>query len=255
MRDPYLEDEEGLSRPAIAIGMLAAGLIGLSIYNLAWKQAGVAPREIASAPAAAVIEIDAAGDTTAASPSPSPATHAVVEVPGVAVPPSPGIKADPLIAAIQRELIAAGLLEGEADGIPGQPVRDAIASWQRKHGAAVTGAANQELLERLIFDRQIREAQQFVPDATSPAPAADETAATGNADVAAADAQSIRLIQNGLAALGYRPGAVDGQWKDETANAIRAFEKDHGMPLTGKPSPKLLAELRDFAGDNTLPLQ
>ena len=52
-----------------------------------------------------------------------------------------------------------------------------------------------------------------------------------------------RAVQQRLADLGYKPGKVDGLMGPRTRTAIRAFERDHGMPQTGKPSPALTAAL------------
>jgi dGTP triphosphohydrolase len=52
-----------------------------------------------------------------------------------------------------------------------------------------------------------------------------------------------RAIQQRLADLGYKPGKVDGLMGPRTRAAIRAFERDNGMPQTGKPSPAVAAAL------------
>lgn len=48
--------------------------------------------------------------------------------------------------------------------------------------------------------------------------------------------QMIRSYQLQLAFLGY-PVVVDGTWTPETANAIVAFQRDHGLPQTGIVDP------------------
>ena len=40
---------------------------------------------------------------------------------------------------------------------------------------------------------------------------------------------------------GYDPGPVDGLFGDRTAAAIRAFERDAELPVTGQPSETILA--------------
>ncbi len=51
--------------------------------------------------------------------------------------------------------------------------------------------------------------------------------------------QLIRRIQKSLRALGYDPGQADGHLGPRTSAAIRAFEGDHGLPITGKASQDL----------------
>lgn len=49
-----------------------------------------------------------------------------------------------------------------------------------------------------------------------------------------------RAIQRELKSRGYDSGAADGVPGVVTRAAIMAFESDHGLPLTGQPSEKLL---------------
>lgn len=59
-----------------------------------------------------------------------------------------------------------------------------------------------------------------------------------------------RAIQHRLVDLGYKPGAVDGMMGPRTRAAIRAFERDHGMPQTGQPSPAVIAALSKARSKN-----
>lgn len=49
----------------------------------------------------------------------------------------------------------------------------------------------------------------------------------------------VRDIQVSLNRLGYDAGPVDGVYGQRTADAIRAYEYNNRLPLTGKPSPNL----------------
>jgi uncharacterized protein len=53
---------------------------------------------------------------------------------------------------------------------------------------------------------------------------------------------SIREVQTRLAKLGYTPGPSDGVMGRKTRNAIEAFQRDEGLPATGKAT-KMLGEL------------
>jgi peptidoglycan hydrolase-like protein with peptidoglycan-binding domain len=254
MRSGYIDDEaERFSRSGILVGVLTIGLGLAVLYNLAWVQADTPGPRLGGVLEPGVIQIDANNQTAKREPvikSPTTKTH--VEVKGSALPKPPAVKADPLVAAIERELIAAGNLNGPATGIPGQRVRDAIAAWQQRNGGPVTGAADQELLERLIYARQIREAMQFIPEMAEP----ETTPAPAPMQAASGDDPDMRIVQTGLAELGYRPGPINGSMSDQTSAAIRAFEKDRGMQPTGMVSARLLTELRKMAGDTQLaPLQ
>ena len=49
----------------------------------------------------------------------------------------------------------------------------------------------------------------------------------------------IERVQSGLARLGYNPGPADGVLGPKTHRAIRAFEVDHGLRVTGEVSDHL----------------
>ena len=75
-----------------------------------------------------------------------------------------------------------------------------------------------------------------------------EAASESTGDGAAPDAFNASegigaFVQRPLSALGYEPGPIDGQLGPRTRAAIRAFEADNGMILTGQPSERLAIEL------------
>jgi hypothetical protein len=53
-----------------------------------------------------------------------------------------------------------------------------------------------------------------------------------------------RQVQRLLSNLGYRPGPIDGRPGTLTHDAIRQFQKDHGLAPTGSISSGLIATLR-----------
>lgn len=55
--------------------------------------------------------------------------------------------------------------------------------------------------------------------------------------------QLVTAVQRELAARGYASGPVNGKLSDELRKAIAAFEKDHGLPVTGAPSDELLRRI------------
>lgn len=66
-----------------------------------------------------------------------------------------------------------------------------------------------------------------------------------------ASGDDVRTLQRGLMALGMReqnpaftmPTGVDGQFGNETRNAVRAFQRAHGIPPTGVADPATLRAL------------
>ena len=83
------------------------------------------------------------------------------------------------------------------------------------------------------------------PKETSPAPAAPTKPSR----------KMVREIQQRLTALGYDPGTPDGLMGRRTRAAIRAFETDTQIPVTGQPTEDLLARLQasDGSGGSSAP--
>ena len=84
------------------------------------------------------------------------------------------------------------------------------------------------------------------PIHVSTPPAPKPAAATANLPplpAKAAPQQLVTAIQRELAARGYARGPADGKLGDETRRAIAAFEKEHGLPVTGAPSDDLLRRI------------
>jgi hypothetical protein len=81
------------------------------------------------------------------------------------------------------------------------------------------------------------------PSARAPAytsPATSNSGQVGNRT-------SIKLAQEILAQLGYRPGPVDGVMGARTRAALRAFQASQGLPIDGKLSTPLLVKLLQTA--------
>ncbi len=84
-------------------------------------------------------------------------------------------------------------------------------------------------------------------DQSSKAGAPDRRAAAG-----APPAQDRRLVagtQSGLKDMGYDPGPVDGILGPRTRAAIRAYQKDHRLPVDERPTPDLALHIRAQLGD------
>ena len=129
-----------------------------------------------------------------------------------------------MVRGVQRELATRGYQPGSLNGDAGLQTRAAIMAWQHDTGRVVTGEATEALLQAMIFGAR---------------PAAKTPGTTSGA------AREItRAVEKLLAELGYVPGPVDGKADTQTANAIKAFEKDRSMPSTGRISGRLIAEIR-----------
>jgi hypothetical protein len=131
---------------------------------------------------------------------------------------------------------------------------DAVRAYSWYAIAASSGyypavAAREALAPSLTADRLAR-AQQMAADWRLAHPlrhsaAGASAGASDDAAEAAAPMEpySVAAVQRLLGALGYRPGPVDGMTGALTRNAIRAFEIDRALPVTGTPSPALYQHL------------
>ena len=66
-------------------------------------------------------------------------------------------------------------------------------------------------------------------------------------DAEASKSQIVSEIQTLLDSMGYNVGYIDGIYGSQTKVAIKAFERDHGLPENGKATEQLLATLRQAA--------
>ncbi len=76
--------------------------------------------------------------------------------------------------------------------------------------------------------------------------------APGHHAAAAAPGRDRRLVagtQSGLKDLGYDPGPVDGILGPRTRAAIRAFQKDHRLPVDERPTRALALHIEAQLGD------
>jgi peptidoglycan hydrolase-like protein with peptidoglycan-binding domain len=146
------------------------------------------------------------------------------------------LRYDPKVEEAQRALLALGDYQGMVDGVAGQQTKLAIEAYQRKAGLAVDGAVSDQLLEHLRFTEQVAEAADFTGSIEPNAKPADE--------------KQMLELQTALAELGYQPGEITGSMNRSTRAAIKAFERDRGLPEDGEVTPGLLAEMSKTSGSS-----
>ncbi len=139
---------------------------------------------------------------------------------GTSVDEMPPAMRKAFIVGIQEALAEHGYDPGPADGIVGSRTRAAVRRYQRDAGLPVHGAATKELLDHLNF-------------ATSKVYATADPARTG----------LVMKVQRELSELGYYYGTIDGVPGPETRGAVRQYQEDVGLPVTGDVSEGLLSEL------------
>ena len=200
---------------------------------------------------------------------PTPPQPAPVQTMTPAAAP-PALPTAPVVTEIQRGLARLGLYTGSIDGKTGPRLSTAIARYEEAAGVAVTGRPTPELLYALQHPQaapaitppadaiatQLDQATQQRAASIAAQQAAEQAAATkaAAAQKAAADATArtaaaakaaaaYRTVQTALNRIGYGPVPVDGTANKATLDAIRGFELDNGLPLSGEPGETLIQRL------------
>ena len=128
----------------------------------------------------------------------------------------------PVVYEIQAALSAKGYSPGPADGAFGGRTRTAIEAYQRDNGLGVSGQPSQSLLDHL------RQANRQ--------PAPDQRV----------DLDRVERLQRNLDRLGYSV-SISGLADQRTRDAIRQYERDRNLPVTGEPSDALIDHVRETA--------
>jgi peptidoglycan hydrolase-like protein with peptidoglycan-binding domain len=63
-----------------------------------------------------------------------------------------------------------------------------------------------------------------------------------------ANRSAVARVQAGLAKLGYDPGPIDGAMGGKTESAIRAYQRDYGLPVDGRPTQELAQHIESRLG-------
>lgn len=119
----------------------------------------------------------------------------------------------------------------------GQGDQDAAGN-QENVAALISPAERAEQDQRIAAFRPVK---QFQPASGQATPAVAQPV-SGSGEIRRRD--QIRLIQRLLIARGYDPGEPDGLPGEQTRDAIRQFETDNAMQVTGKITERVLQALQ-----------
>ena len=167
-------------------------------------------------------------------------------------------KPSDLVRRIQAALAARGLYDGPADGLTGPRTEAAILFFEQTEGMEETGTASQAILDRLSAVASAADTPESDADlqtASTSAAQVDEVAALIEASqqpIAVIPAEKpaspalVMKIQKALAGMAYADVKVDGIAGEATRAAIRAFEKNYRLPVTGEPSERVFRKLKSI---------
>ncbi len=172
------------------------------------------------------------------------------------------------LADLQWQLAVHGYDPGASDGSIGPRTQDAIQQYQADAGLPVDGQPSTKLLEHLqyndppVLNRNKAQAQGQPTYGTPPdqsdqsdnGPSNDNGGGYGqpepyqSAPMVGAAPSLMQVytvtVQQELARRGYNPGRIDGVPGAQTQFAIRGFQDDNGLPITGEVSLELVNYLR-----------
>lgn len=225
----------GLARRIVAAMRPARGRLALAFCasaaiaiwsNALWLQDGKHP-----APLFAAQPVSPSGDLSPAGPVPKadPLERVPASSAGADRPTGSHGAAAGTLAQLQAGLKTLGFYDGPIDGLDGPRTRMALRLYTTAHGLGESETASERLLAH------VRMASAGLPELPPPPPPA-------------AAQRHIRAAQAMLGRLGYDPGTIDGVLGAATVRAIERFERDHGLPVTGRLSEELLRTLSRAAG-------
>ena len=175
------------------------------------------------------------GNAPAPAPAPAPEAPAESPAPEVEAPAAPAPSDSPLIGlkygdwggnvtTLQEQLIASGrALRGGADGLFGLVTMNALKDFQAANGLEVTGRVNDATAQALASNSADRSAAA----ASNP-----YTQLVGLRPGALGG--SVEALQQRLLDLGVQVrGGVDGIFGPATANSLKAFQAQRGLPADG----------------------
>jgi peptidoglycan hydrolase-like protein with peptidoglycan-binding domain len=170
---------------------------------------------------------------------------------------SPGLQVQEistLVLDLQISLRKIGLYEGPLDGLNGPATERAIRAFERQAGQIETGEATEALLALVLMQGENPMASVHGP-VPRPKPGSSGTVSEVGAPSLDADGGAeidvdpkLKKIQQALSELGYGPLKADGVMGANTNAAIRRFEFDRGLPMTGEPGTKVIERLEMVSG-------
>jgi len=155
-----------------------------------------------------------------------------------------------LVLDVQIALRKLGLYEGPLDGLNGPATERAIRAFERRAGQPEKGEASEALLALVLMQGDEVPVSGLIPVPRAK-PGFAGTADTYRASAEASDIDSdpvLLKVQKALSEFGYGPLQADGLMGANTTAAIKRFELDHALPLTGEPGPKVIERLEMLSG-------
>lgn len=131
------------------------------------------------------------------------------------------------VRTLQSWLYRAGFNPGGIDGVYGANTEKAVKEFQKKVGITADGIAGKQTYQAL---------QKYVRTETTTSQSNSSISNdhwTGQTLREGNRGQAVKDLQTKLQRLGYNVGAIDGIYGKQTAEAVKRFQKAHGLTVDG----------------------
>lgn len=143
---------------------------------------------------------------------------------------------------VQELLITQGYLIDKADSIYGNNTEYAVRAFQKEKQIKPTGIVNDETLAALEENNK-KFIQGRLSNGTNSGPVNGGSKSDSKSMSFANDAAAIEVAQAKLTSLGYSTRGIDGIYGAGTVEAVKNFQRDHKLKVTGAIDELTKAEL------------
>jgi peptidoglycan hydrolase-like protein with peptidoglycan-binding domain len=161
-------------------------------------------------------------------------------------------KGSQTVRSAQLELRSSGFYHGKIDGVSGRKTQAAIRAYQRRNHLPVTGRLDMATLRHLGVQRaQMGEAARARTSASSAMPSAPMPSRSTSpmamppaaSRAMAPSASTIEEAQRQLKAKGLYSGDPTGVWDSQTQSAVRQYQQNNNLNVTGQLDDDTLKSL------------
>lgn len=147
------------------------------------------------------------------------------------------------VRALQENLTALGYYKSSITGHYGNLTKEAVRQFQKKNGLTADGVAGprtQEKIASLLANNSGSSAGTGSTGTPSATPAPDTVLLNKGSS-----GEIVRQLQENLHALEFYDGVISGNYGNLTKEAVRQFQKKHGLTADGIAGPRTLAKIAE----------
>lgn len=145
------------------------------------------------------------------------------------------------VRALQQALSELGFYSGKIDGEFGAGTLASLKALQAKNGLRATGIALPEL-QKMVYEERVRNSKNKRVLVNTLPPIDGYPMQEGDYG------DAVYALHQALTQLGHYDGALGHEYTRATALAVRAYQKDHSIKITGKADAFTLLSIKTFLG-------